>query len=160
MQIKTGASSISVFYCCAIRTPAQCMSLLNGRCTFLIQHNRHTKKKTDLFYCIQLQANLSTFLCRKKYIIFQWQCLLFVHQRVMFTRHETGSRRAARQPVSYIQASSSFALQIFTHYHKQHRCKAVTQANINSDKCFLQGGFSVHDRLVNPASITALAPAF
>jgi hypothetical protein len=78
----------------------------------------------------------------------------------MFTRHETGSWWAARQPVSYIHTSSSFALQIFTHYHKQHRCKPVTHANINSDKYFLQGGLSVHDHLVNQASLTALAPAF
>lgn len=75
--------------------------------------------------------------------------------------HETRNRKlmGSQQPVSYIQTSSSFALQIFIHYPKQHRCKAVTHTNINSDKCFLQGGFSEHDHLVNRASLAALAPA-
>jgi hypothetical protein len=75
--------------------------------------------------------------------------------------HQARNRKlmGSQQPVSYIQTSSSFALQIFTHYHKQHRCKAVTHANINSDKFFLQGDRSEHDHLVNRASLTALAPA-
>jgi hypothetical protein len=75
--------------------------------------------------------------------------------------HETRNRKlmGSQQPVSYIQTSSSFALQIFTHYHKQHRCKAVAHTNINSDKCFLQGGLSEHGHMVSQASLAALASA-
>jgi len=49
MQIKTGASSISVLYCCAIRTTVKRVSLPSGRCTFLIKHDRHMKKKMTCF---------------------------------------------------------------------------------------------------------------